>query len=252
MITFQNVSKTFQVNGNMLHALSDIHLHVKEKEIYGIIGFSGAGKSTLLRICNFLEKPTEGSVIVNDHVLNDLSGRQLRDLRHKIGMIFQHFNLLANRTVRGNVSLALELANTPAKDREKIIEQALEIVDLSDKRDQYPSQLSGGQKQRVAIARAISTQPKVLLCDEPTSALDPQTTQSILTYLKKINAAFGVTILIVTHEMDVIRSLADRVAVMEKGRIVEEFELADKSFLPQSEIGKILLNKESEEVMLSV
>lgn len=252
MISFENVSKTFQLKDRTLQAVFNVNLHVKEKEIFGIIGFSGAGKSTLLRIGNLLEKPTEGKVIINGHALTDLSKNQLRTVRHKTGMIFQHFNLLANRTVKGNVSLALELANIPKKDRSKIIDQALEIVDLSDQADQYPAQLSGGQKQRVAIARAISTQPKVLLCDEPTSALDPQTTQSILTYLKKINKVYGVTILIVTHEMDVIRSLADRVAVMEKGEIVEEFPLANKSYVPKTEIGKILLNAESKEVMIGV
>jgi D-methionine transport system ATP-binding protein len=185
-------------------------------------------------------------------VLTDLSGKNLRKVRHETGMIFQHFNLVANRTVWGNVSLALEFANIPKRDRSKIIEEALKIVDLSDKANQYPSQLSGGQKQRVAIARAISTRPKVLLCDEPTSALDPQTTLSILSYLKKINKTYGVTILIVTHEMDVIRYLADRVAVMENGQIVEEFQLADERISPETEIGKILLNRERDEVMVGV
>ncbi len=252
MIIFQNISKTFKLKDRTLQAISNVNLHIKEKEIYGIIGFSGAGKSTLLRVGNLLEKPTEGKIIVNNHVLTDLSNKQLRKVRHKTGMIFQHFNLLANRTVRGNVSLALEFANIPKKERDRIIDQALDIVDLSDKADQYPAQLSGGQKQRVAIARAISTRPKVLFCDEPTSALDPQTTQSILDYLKKINETYGVTILLVTHEMDVIRSLADRVAVMENGTIAEEFTLLDKSYLPKTEIGKILLNKENAEVRVSV
>ncbi|TDL84751.1 ATP-binding cassette domain-containing protein [Vibrio vulnificus] len=252
MITFKNVGKTFTVKNELFTAVSNVNLDIKENEIYGIIGFSGAGKSTLLRMGNLLEKPTEGTIAINDSILSDLSGKRLREARNKIGMIFQHFNLLANRTVQGNVSLALELANVPKHERAKIIAESLQIVDLTDKANHYPAQLSGGQKQRVAIARAISTRPNVLLCDEPTSSLDPQTTQSILAYLKKINETYGVTILIVTHEMDVIRRLANRVAVMEKGRIMEELNLADNRTIPTTKIGKILLKHESEEVKVSV
>ncbi|MGE7762539.1 methionine ABC transporter ATP-binding protein [Peribacillus sp. NPDC097895] len=252
MIKFNNVCKTFSVKNELFTAVSHVNLDIKEKEIYGIIGFSGAGKSTLLRMGNLLEKPTEGTITINDSILNDLSGKQLREARNKIGMVFQHFNLLANRTVQGNVSLALELANVPKHERAKIIAESLKIVDLSDKANHYPAQLSGGQKQRVAIARAISTRPIVLLCDEPTSSLDPQTTQSILAYLKKINETYGVTILIVTHEMDVIRRLANRVAVMENGKIMEELNLADNRTIPSTKIGKILIQHELEEVKVSV
>ncbi|QOK29881.1 ATP-binding cassette domain-containing protein (plasmid) [Cytobacillus oceanisediminis] len=251
MITYKNVSKAFFVKGKAINAVSNVDLTVRQNEIYGIIGFSGAGKSTLLRIANLLEKPTKGTVFIDNQELTALSSSQLREARHKIGMIFQHFNLLANRTVRGNVSLALELANVDKKERENIIDEVLQIVDLSEKADQYPSQLSGGQKQRVAIARAISTRPKVLLCDEPTSALDPQTTQSILAYLKKINKTYGVTILIVTHEMDVIRNLTDRVAVMEQGRIVEELSLQGHKDAIKTKIGRILLNRDHQEVVAS-
>lgn len=247
MITLTNVSKSFYIKGNIVEAVSNVNLHVEEKEIYGIVGLSGAGKSTLLRMVNFLEAPTEGTVLVNNQLLNSLSKKQLRVARHEIGMIFQHFNLLANRTVKGNVQLALEFAKVPKNKHEAIIEEMLNIVDLSDKAGHYPSQLSGGQKQRVAIARAISTKPKVLLCDEPTSALDPQTTKSILTYLKKINQIYGVTILIVTHEMEVIRVLADKVAVMEKGTILEELSMRNQNERSETKIGKILLYGESKD-----
>ncbi|PAE95902.1 methionine ABC transporter ATP-binding protein [Shouchella clausii] len=251
MITFENISKSFQFKGDVIDAVKNVDLHVKEKEIYGIIGFSGAGKSTLLRIGNLLEQPTEGNVFIDGKALNHLSPKQLRQERHKIGFIFQGFNLLANRTVGGNVSLALEFAKVPKKEREMIVKEVLAVVDLTDKIDRYPSQLSGGQKQRVAIARAISTRPKVLLCDEPTSALDPQTTQSILSYLKKINHLYGVTILLVTHEMEVIRKLADRVAVMEKGNIAEELQLTAAPEFAKTKIGRILLQREENEVSIN-
>lgn len=222
MIQLEHVSKTFATAAGTVHAVQDVGLTIGEGEIFGIIGFSGAGKSTLVRCINLLERPTEGKVYVDGEELTSMDTRRLREMRKKIGMIFQHFNLLRSRTVYQNVAFPLKKSGLSRAEREEKITGLLELVGLSDKRDAYPSQLSGGQKQRVAIARALANDPKVLLCDEATSALDPQTTQSILKLLKQVNERLGITIVLITHEMAVVKDICDRVAVMEKGRVVEE------------------------------
>lgn len=243
MIHLQNVSKLYKTADSEFQAVSPLSLTVNEGEIYGIIGFSGAGKSTLLRVINLLEAPTTGQVFVNEEELTSLNRKDLRAVRKQIGMIFQHFHLLHNKTVFENVALALELAGQNRDYiRERVLE-CLDIVELTDKADQYPSQLSGGQKQRVAIARALANKPKVLLCDEPTSALDPQTTKNVLDYLSHIHKKLNLTIVIVTHEMEVARTLCSRVAIMEKGKIVEELNMSEKK-PPATTIGKILLGYE--------
>lgn len=227
MIQFQGVSKIFRSKNKEVRAVKNVTLNVNKGEIYGVIGFSGAGKSTLLRLVNLLEKPTEGKVVVGDRDLTALSARELRQLRRRIGMIFQTFNLFNSRTVYGNVAYPLRLARTPrARIRERVTE-LLRFVGLEDKADQYPEQLSGGQKQRVGIARALATSPDILICDEATSALDPETTGEILKLLKKVNEEYGITILLITHEMHVIRSICDRVAVMENGAVIEEGPVFD-------------------------
>jgi len=222
MIELKNLQKTYQGDNGSLEALRGVSVHVREGEIYGVIGKSGAGKSTLIRCINMLERPTSGSVIVDGEELTTMPERQLRDVRKKIGMIFQHFNLLSSRTVYDNVAFPLELAGKTVSEIEAAVTPLLELVGLADKRNQYPAQLSGGQKQRVGIARALANRPKVLLCDEATSALDPQTTHSILELLKDINQKFNLTIVIITHEMQVIKEICDRVAVIENGLIIEE------------------------------
>lgn len=244
MITLQNISKTFTTAGGPLHAVSSASLQIEQGDIYGLIGFSGAGKSTLLRTINLLERPDEGNVIVDGEELTKLSLRELRKKRLSIGMIFQHFNLLNNLSVFDNVSFPLEIAKVPKAERHKRIESCLEMVGLSDKAKAYPAKLSGGQKQRVAIARALANNPKILLCDEPTSSVDPQTTGSILAALKEINRNLGITIVIVTHEMNVVKAICNKVAVMEQGKIVEKFDLSEKNIVPQSNIAQYLFNNE--------
>ncbi len=221
VITLSNVVKVFKNRFGSFTALDGIDLSIKKGEIFGIIGYSGAGKSTLVRMMNLLEKPTSGDVTVGDTRLNQLSNRELRKARRKIGMVFQHFNLLWSRTVAENVALPLEIAGIPKSEHKARVDELLALVGLADKADVYPSQLSGGQKQRVGIARALANQPDVLLCDEATSALDPKTTDSILDLLKEINRKLGLTIVLITHEMHVIEKICDRVAVMESGRIIE-------------------------------
>ncbi|KGR75101.1 methionine ABC transporter ATP-binding protein [Ureibacillus sinduriensis] len=225
MIKLENVSKTFEYKGKKVAAVKDVSLHINKGDIFGIIGFSGAGKSTLVRLVNLLEKPTSGEITVNDHPLNSISSRQLRQLRRKIGMIFQSFNLFNSRTVFGNVAYPLKLENWPKEEINRRVTELLRFVGLEDKADKYPEQLSGGQKQRVGIARALATSPDILLCDEATSALDPETTGEILNLLKKVNEEYKITILLITHEMNVIRSICNRVAVMENGRVIEEGEV---------------------------
>jgi D-methionine transport system ATP-binding protein len=246
-IELQNVSRTFATPSGPLRAVSSATVHIEEGDVYGIIGFSGAGKSTLLRMINLLERPDEGSVVVDGEQWTRLPSKQLRKRQLSIGMIFQHFHLLNNRTVYDNVSFPLEIAGVPKAERKKRIEECLEIVGLSDKAKTYPAKLSGGQKQRVAIARALANRPKVLLCDEPTSSLDPQTTGSILACLKELNETFGITIVIVTHEMNVIKSICNKVAVMENGIVVEKFAMNDPKFEPGSPIAKILFQSVREE-----
>lgn len=222
MIQLEHISKSFVTASGTVHAVQDVNLQIGEGEIFGIIGFSGAGKSTLVRCINLLERPTEGRVIVDGEDLTAMDLKKLREVRKKIGMIFQHFNLMRSRTVFQNIAFPLKKSGLPKAEKEKKIESLLELVGLSDKKDAYPSQLSGGQKQRVAIARALANDPKVLLCDEATSALDPQTTQSILKLLKQVNETLGITIVLITHEMAVVKDICDRVAIMEQGRVVEE------------------------------
>ncbi len=232
MIELQHISKIYD-GAVRVEALKDINLSVKEGEIYGVIGQSGAGKSTLIRCINMLETPTSGAVIVDGVDLTKLSEKDLREQRKHIGMIFQHFNLLSSRTVYENVAFPLELQGLSKSEIRERILPILDIVKLSDRLDNYPSQLSGGQKQRVGIARALASGPKVLLCDEATSALDPQTTQSILKLLKDINEKLKLTIVLITHEMQVIREICDRVAVIEGGTILEEGSSIDVFTNPQ-------------------
>ncbi|CBJ79759.1 D-and L-methionine transport protein (ABC superfamily, atp_bind) [Xenorhabdus bovienii str. Jollieti] len=222
MIKLTQINKVFQLGTRSINALSNINLHVPQGQIYGVIGSSGAGKSTLIRCVNMLERPTSGKVLVNGQDLTSMSNRELTHARRHIGMIFQHFNLLSSRTVFGNVALPLELDNTPKNEINKRVSELLELVGLSDKHDAYPANLSGGQKQRVAIARALANSPKILLCDEATSALDPATTRSILELLKDINRRLGLTILLITHEMDVVKRICDQVAVINAGLLIEQ------------------------------
>ncbi|REJ27343.1 methionine ABC transporter ATP-binding protein [Caldibacillus debilis] len=238
MITFENVTKVFQTKDREVAAVKDVSLTVKEGEIFGIIGFSGAGKSTLLRLVNLLEKPTSGKIFVNRQEITKLSTKELRKLRQNIGMIFQNFNLFNSRTVFGNVEYPLKIAQVPKEERKRIVWELLRFVGLEDKAGDYPEQLSGGQKQRVGIARALATSPKILICDEPTSALDPETTNDILNLLKKVNRELNVTILLITHEMHVIRKICDRVAVMEEGRIIEEGSVLDIFTSPKNRTTK--------------
>ncbi len=244
MITLQNVSKTFATPEGSLRAVSSVSLQIDEGDLYGIIGFSGAGKSTLLRTINLLETPDPGSrIIVDGRDVTRLSKVELNRARQAIGMVFQHFNLLNNRTVSGNISFPLEIAGTPKAGRGKRVAECLDIVGLAEKANTYPAKLSGGQRQRVAIARALANEPKVLLCDEPTSSVDPQTTRSILAFLKEINERLGITIIIVTHEMSAVNSICNKVAVMEAGRVVEELALDEGTLAPRSNIAKLLLHE---------
>ncbi|WP_394109117.1 methionine ABC transporter ATP-binding protein [Xanthobacter autotrophicus] len=224
IIRFENAAKIYAARGSnaQVAALSDITLDVPEGAILGVIGRSGAGKSTLIRLVNGLERPTSGRVTVDGVDIGALDEKALRAERRSIGMIFQHFNLLARRTAFDNVALPLEIAGVPGREIKARVEPLLELVGLSDKRDRYPAELSGGQKQRVGIARALATLPRVLLSDEATSALDPETTNQILALLRKVNAELNLTVLLITHEMAVIKAVADRVAVIDGGRIVEE------------------------------
>jgi D-methionine transport system ATP-binding protein len=238
MITLQNIEKTYQSSNGMVHALKGVNLTVAQGEIFGIIGTSGAGKSTLIRCINMLERPTKGTVTVDGQDFTALSEQQLREQRKKIGMIFQHFNLLSSRTVYQNIAFPLELANCNKQDIDTEVMHLLKLVGLVDKKDQYPAQLSGGQKQRVGIARALANHPKVLLCDEATSALDPQTTKSILELLKNINREFGLTIVLITHEMQVIKEICNQVAVIEGGLIIEQGQVLDVFTKPQANTTK--------------
>ena len=245
MIQLVDVSKTFTLEKLSVDAVKDVNLTINDGEIFGVIGYSGAGKSTLVRCINLLERPTKGQVLIDGVDLVGLKEKDLRKYRQKIGMIFQQFNLLASRTVFDNVAFPLKYRGiTKAKIRERVL-YLLELVGISDKKDAYPSQLSGGQKQRVAIARALATEPSILLCDEATSALDPQTTKSILDLLKEVNKKLGITIVIITHEMQVIKGICDRVAVMEAGRVVELDDAVSVFSNPQAQITKDFINSTS-------
>ncbi|MDQ0215898.1 D-methionine transport system ATP-binding protein [Oikeobacillus pervagus] len=238
MIEFQNVNKVYNSGGNQVKALNGINLKINAGEIFGVIGFSGAGKSSLLRCVNWLEQPTSGKVLVDGHDLTALSAKEIREVKRNIGMVFQHFNLLNSKTVFANVAMPLVLAKVPKEKIKKRVYELLEFVGLSDKANSYPDQLSGGQKQRIGIARALATQPSILLCDEATSALDPQTTSSILQLLKKINQEYNITILIITHEMAVIKDICHRVAVMENGKIIEEGTVFDVFSSPKTKTAR--------------
>lgn len=245
MIQLIHVGKTFNTNQGDVHAVVDASLHVEKGDIYGVIGFSGAGKSTLIRCINLLERPTHGEVIIqNENILN-YDAKQLRNARKKMGMIFQHFNLMASRNVAQNVAYPLKDSKLSKQEINDRVKELLNLVELSDKAKAYPSQLSGGQKQRVAIARALANRPDILLCDEATSALDPQTTQSILKLIKSLQEKLDLTVVIITHEMAVVKQICNKVAVMEKGKIVEAGEISSVFSNPQSEVTKNFINSTS-------
>ncbi|WP_379967190.1 methionine ABC transporter ATP-binding protein [Epilithonimonas sp. UC225_85] len=238
MIELLNVTKSFKTKNKTIQALADVSLTVEKGEIFGVIGTSGAGKSTLIRCVNLLEKPNDGKVIVDNIELTKLSDSQLTLERRKIAMIFQHFNLLSSRTVFENIAFPLELEGKSKSEIKEKVNSLLELVGLNDKAKDYPANLSGGQKQRVAIARALANDPKVLLCDEATSALDPATTKSILKLLKSINQKLNLTILLITHEMEVIKTICDKVAVIDHGKLVEQGNIEQIFTNPQEEITK--------------
>lgn len=227
MIKVKNIRKTFTLEQNEVTAVDDLTIDVKEGEIYGVIGYSGAGKSTFVRLLNRLEEPTDGTIFIDGKEITKLNRKQLRLARQEIGMIFQHFNLLWSRTTEENIAFPLEIAGVPKDEREKRVQELIDLVGLTGREKAYPAQLSGGQKQRVGIARALANNPKVLLCDEATSALDPETTNAILDLLVNINERLGLTIILITHEMHVIQKICDRVAVMEQGKIVEQGDVFD-------------------------
>ncbi len=239
MITLTNVSKSFEGHGaEQVHAVKQVSLQIEKGQIFGVIGFSGAGKSTLIRCINLLERPTAGNVVVDGVDLTTLSAKELRTTRKNIGMIFQHFNLFASRTVGQNVELPLKKSGLSKVMRKQKVKDLLALVDLTDKEHSYPSQLSGGQKQRVAIARALANNPKILLCDEATSALDPQTTKSILALLQKLNRELGLTIVLITHEMAVVKEICDGLALMEDGEVVESGDIQTIFSAPKTPTAK--------------
>ena len=240
MLKLVNVCKTFYTDGKKFDAVKNVSLEIQKGEIFGIIGLSGAGKSTLIRCMNRLETPTSGDILIDGESVLTMKGKQLRDLRKKVTMIFQQFNLLMQSTVAKNVRYPLELAHVPKAKADARVKELLEIVGLSDKADSYPAQLSGGQKQRVAIARALASNPEVLLCDEATSALDPMTTQSILSLLQDINRRLGITIVIITHEMAVIRQICTHVAILDGGAVAEEGSVDEVFTHTKSEAGRRL------------
>ncbi|MCG1038594.1 MULTISPECIES: methionine ABC transporter ATP-binding protein [Burkholderiaceae] len=241
MIELHNISQRFPGPRGWVEALHNVTLTVPPRQVFGIIGRSGAGKSTLVRTINLLTRPSEGRVIVEGRDLTALSADGLRAARREIGMIFQHFNLLSSRTVYDNVALPLELAGKRRMEIDKVVLPLLELVGLSAQRDRYPAQISGGQKQRVGIARALASRPKVLLSDEATSALDPETTRSILELLRQINRELGLTVVLITHQMDVVKQVADRVAVLDAGRLVEQGNVIDVFLKPHHEVTRALI-----------
>lgn len=240
-IEVQHLSKTFEQKGITVHALQDINLNIESGDIYGIIGMSGAGKSTLVRCLNYLERPTEGEVLIEGKDLGSMNEKELREQRSDIAMIFQHFNLLMQKSVLDNICFPLQIQGVKKKEARAKAREFLKTVGLEEKEKAYPAQLSGGQKQRVAIARALAANPKILLCDEATSALDPQTTASILELLKQINERFGITIVIITHQMSVIREICNRVAIIERGALVEDGLVSDIFNHPKSKAAKELI-----------
>lgn len=242
MIELKNIQKVFDTASGNVHAVNDVTLNIDKGDIYGVIGFSGAGKSTLIRCINLLERPTSGQVIVDGKDLLQLNTKELRESRKKIGMIFQHFNLMRSRTVHDNVAFPLKGSGLSKNEIKEKVKNLLELVELSDKENAYPSQLSGGQKQRVAIARALANDPHVLLCDEATSALDPQTTQSILALLKSLNERLNLTIVLITHEMAVVKAICNKVAIMEHGKVVEKGTILEVFNNPQEQVTKNFIN----------
>ena len=241
LIELNHLTKTFKGKTQTVDALKDINLQIEQGDIFGIIGMSGAGKSTLVRCINFLEQPTSGSVVIDGKDLASLTPKELRQLRQQVSMIFRHFNLLSQRDVRGNIAFAMEIAGMKRPQIEKRIDELLEIVGLTDRQHNYPSQLSGGQQQRVAIARALATNPKIILCDEATSALDPTTTTSILNLLREINRKMGITIVIITHEMSVVESTCTHVAIIDDGRLAECGTVESVFSQPKSAAAKKLI-----------
>lgn len=250
MIRIENVSKTFSGKETSVEALKNISLDINAGDIYGIIGMSGAGKSTLVRCLNFLERPTEGTVYVQGQDLSAMSEKQLRQMRTKVAMIFQHFNLLMQRTVLDNICFPMEIAGIGKKQAREKAREYLKIVDLSDKENAYPAQLSGGQKQRVAIARALAMDPKILLCDEATSALDPTTTKSILALIKDINRKYGITVVIITHSMEVVQEVCTRVAIIDAGVLAENGTVEEVFTSPKSKAAKKLVFQGEHKVSL--
>ncbi len=245
LINLNQVSKEFSGKNGTVSAVSNVNFTVEEGEIFGIVGYSGAGKSTLVRLLNGLEAPSSGQVLIDQQDVAVLSGKKLREFRKEIGMIFQHFNLLWSRTVIENIALPLELSRLSRRERENKALDLIKLVGLEGREDAYPSQLSGGQKQRVGIARALANDPKILLCDEGTSALDPQTTDEVLELLASINQKLGLTIVLITHEMHVIRKICHKVAVMEKGKIVEQGDVLEVFSNPQQEVTKRFVQQET-------
>lgn len=242
-IELQAVSVAFKKQKKEIAAVQDVTLTIETGEIYGIVGLSGAGKSTLIRTLNLLQRPTAGRILIDGQDITSLKGAAIRDVRKKVGMIFQHFNLISNRTIAQNLTFALKAANYPKEQREARVKEVLQLVDLQDKYHDYPNNLSGGQKQRVGIARAIINNPEILLCDEATSALDVETTEEILKLLAKINRELGITIVFITHELEVAHRLFDRMAVMEDGRVVEEGLTYDVFANPKESVTKRLVGR---------
>ena len=251
MIELKNLSKSFETADGTVNALKNVNLTINNGDIYGIIGMSGAGKSTLVRCIKMLERPTEGSVLIDGRDIGALSEKELRGVRRNITMIFQSFNLLMQRTCLKNICFPLELSGMKRADAKKRAMELLEIVGLPDKANAYPAQLSGGQKQRIAIARALTTNPEVLLCDEATSALDPKTTHSILELIREINKKTGITVVIITHQMSVIEEICDRVAILDEGVVVEEGDVGTVFSDPQSDAAKRLVFPDGAETVIS-
>jgi len=248
MIRLANVNKQFGLGAISITAVDGVSLDITKGEIFGVIGYSGAGKSTLIRLLNGLEMPTSGTIAIGGLEISSMTGKELREARQKVTMIFQHFNLLWSRTVKENIAFPLEIAKVPKNERERKVAELIDIVGLSGRENAYPSELSGGQKQRVGIARALANDPEVLLCDEATSALDPETTDSILDLLTGINERLGLTIVLITHEMHVIRKICHRVAVMEAGKVVEMGNVLDVFQSPQEPITKRFVSQITEPV----
>lgn len=246
IIELVNVDKAFESKKGNIHAVNNVSLTVEQGDIFGIVGYSGAGKSTLVRLLNGLELPTSGAVNIKGQEITQLKNKELREFRKKIGMIFQHFNLLWSRTVSENIQLPLELAGVPKKKRQARAEELLALVGLEGRGDAYPAQLSGGQKQRVGIARALANEPEILLCDEATSALDPQTTEEVLDLLVAINQKLHLTIVLITHEMNVIRKICNKVAVMENGQVVEEGDVLQVFRHPKKQVTKRFVQQDLE------